>query len=186
MLPILIDDCEIPWELSTVQYLDLRGDLDGSLQALASRLGSATRIDLSTLSEHRFSELVADLLGGLGFSVERVHGPTERGFDLVARCKTTDPFGASKELTYLVEVKHYRHGRANLDTVHQLLSAMEHKPADTAGLLVTSSQFTSALREWASAQAEKGARLRLMDGAELKRLLFRNPAVTTKYFGEDR
>lgn len=186
VVPVLLEDCDVPPVLASKQFVDLRSNVDDGIAALAARLSAATRVDFAGLSEHEFEELIADLLKALGFEVQVVPGVHERGFDIVAMHRGMDPFGAEYRQRFLVQCKHYRHGRANLDSVQTLIEALGQPPEASTGLLVTTAQFTSPVREWVAVQVGRGKRLRLMDGTDLRRLLLQHPEVARKHFAKAR
>ena len=50
VVPVLLEDVELPPSLSGIQYLDFRGSQDRAIEALVSRLSSGVEIDFSTFS----------------------------------------------------------------------------------------------------------------------------------------
>ena len=184
VVPVLLEDCEVPPVLASKQYVDLRSNVDDGIAALAGRLSAAARMDFAGLGEREFEELIADLLKALGFEAQVVHGVHEKGFDIVATHRGMDLFGAEHRQRFLVACKHYRHGRASLDSVQTLIEALGQDPEASTGLLVTTAQFTSPVREWVAVQVGRGTRLRLMDGTDLRRLLLQHPEVARKHFAK--
>jgi HJR/Mrr/RecB family endonuclease len=186
LLPVLIEDCEIPPPLSLLQYLDLRTNIDEGINQLARTLGAASKIDFSRLSPRAFEQLVADLFSELGFKIEAVPTGKDGGIDIVAMSPAPDPFGPRQPQRWLVQVKHYQHGRADLKSVHELVARLDKAGDPTTGVVVTTGQFTSAVQEWVHDQVERGVRLELVDGTALKRLLLKHPDVARRHFEDVR
>lgn len=185
LVPVLLEDCDIPPVLAAKQYIDLRLNVSDGIATLAARFSAAIQLDFSVLSASEFEDLVGDLLRALSFDVQQVSAGRDGGVDLVvATHHGVDPFGAEYRERFLVECKHYRHGRANLDAVQTLIKAVRQDSESSTGLLITNGQFTSPVREWAAAQVECGNRLRLLSGTELKRLLLKHPEVARKYLAK--
>jgi len=182
LLPVLIADCEVPAPLANLRYFDLRADTEKGIDELIWELRSAPQIDFSRLNARQFEQLVADILSKIGFKIDAVK--TDGGIDIVASSPHQDAFGTGKAQHWLVQAKHYAHGRADLKSVRELVSQISADTENNTGVVVTSGQFTSAVQEWATSQRELGIRLQLIDGTGLKRLLLRHPDVATKYFEE--
>lgn len=184
LLPVLIADCEIPPTLANYQHLDLRKSFEVGVDQLVEQIEVAPEIDFSQLDGSEFEGLVADLLTELGFEdVEREWAVRDYGVDIKASYSHTDPFKARVTETWVVEIKFYRQGRADLKSVHQLVNYMSGLPARTKGLLVTNGQLTSAAREWLNSAEESGpVAVRVLDGTELKRLLLQKKHLVEKYF----
>lgn len=187
LLPVLIADCEIPPPLAYYQYLDLRTDFEEGVSRLVERVDAAPEIDFSELDWKAFEDLVVDLLTELGFrDIEREWAVSDLGVDLEAHYSYPDPFGVQVTDTWLVEMKFYRQGRADLKSIHRLVGYMSSLPARSKGLLITNGQLTSAARDWLeSAEASSRVEIRVVDGTELKRLLLQNRYLIKKYFVKD-
>lgn len=186
LLPVLIADCEIPPSLASYQFLDLRKDFDEGVNRLVEQIGLIPRIDFSLLDHKGFGNLIVDLLAKLGFgSLVREPGTAEIGVDIEAEYPTVDPFGVETTEIWLVEVKFYSQSRADLASLRQLVDYMQGLSPRNKGLLVTNGQLTSAARDWlASAEAQYRMRIRVIDGAELRRLLLQHKDLVDKYFGK--
>jgi hypothetical protein len=187
LLPVLIADCEIPPPLAYYQYLDLRTDFEEGVSRLVKQIDVAPEIDFSELDWKAFENLVVDLLTELGFrNIEREWAVSNLRVDLKAHYSYPDPFGVQVTDTWLVEIKFYRQGRADLKSIHQLVGYMSSLPARSKGLLITNGQLTSAARDWLkSAEANSRVDIRVVDGTELKRLLLQNRNLIKKYFVKD-
>jgi restriction endonuclease Mrr len=181
VVPVLFEDCEIPPILASSQHIDLRSGADQGVSALVERLNATTRFDLSALAASEFERLVGDLLTALAFDVKQRPPIADLGVDLIATHRGFDPFGVGYRQRFLVECKHYRHGRANLESVQTLINALSKDAENSTGLLVTTGQFTSPVRDWVAEQIRHGTRVRLVDGTELNQLLLQHPDLTRKY-----
>jgi hypothetical protein len=184
LLPVLISDSEVPSTLANYQYLDLSTDFERGLDRLVEQISAAPEIDFSKLDWRAFEALIADLLVELGFrNVEQKLAVSDSGVDIRAHYSHIDPFGIEVTDTWLVEIRFYRQGRADLKSIHQLGGYISGLPARSKGLLVTNGQLTSAAREWLkSAEANSRVEIRMIDGTELKRLLLQHSHLIRKYF----
>lgn len=121
LIPVMIEDCELPQTLTDRFYLDLRYDLEGGIQELTDQLLAAPDVDFSHLDWPTFEELVASLLVELGFSVRRTPRHHDSGFDFIASYPSNDPFRTEKTETWLVATKFYRKERISLNAVSGML-----------------------------------------------------------------
>lgn len=179
VIPILLEDVDLPPALSTIQHLNFSSDLQSGVDDLVARLSASIDIDFATLSFQDFENLVADLLDDIGFSIERE--PTVDGFhfDFAATYPSTDPFGGPTDNRWLIEVKHRSSGRVTVETIRQVASTW-HSLRDRSSFaqmaLITSGQITSAARELINS-----APIRLIEGVELRRILLTRPHLIRKY-----
>lgn len=185
VIPVVIEDCDVPAELATKHVIDLRRNVEDGIQLLVKQLGIAPSIDLSKIAPRRFEALVAELLERLGFyGIEREWILEGRHVDICARYSSKDPFGQQMEQVWLVEVKHYRRERAGVKDLAETVAFLSRLPDRYRGLLVLSSQLTSAARNWLVHASEQGhPSLRVIDGTELKKLLLKNFDLVGEYFG---
>ena len=184
VIPALIEDCDIPPVLADRQYLDLRRDLPAAIRRLVEQIGSAPALDFSKLDGPAFEDLVGDLLGKLGFAIQRSSLTRDTGFDFVASYRSHDPFGAENTDTWLVEARLYRDGRVSLQTLRQLLGAVVMAGGTKKGLVVTNGRLTSVARTFLAEGIERSHNeLRVIDGTELTNLLIQHPEVIRTYFG---
>ena len=188
LLPVLIADCEIPLLLATYQFLDLRTDFEQGVDLLVKQIAAAPGINFSELDGRAFEDLVADLLVELGFTnIEREAVVRDFPVDIKAQYSHTDPFGIEVTDTWLVEIKLYRQGRADLKSVNQLVGYLSALPARSKGLLITNGQLTSAAKQWLeSTEASTRIEIRVIDGTELKRLLLQHRDLIDKHFTRGR
>lgn len=184
LIPVLIEDCEIPPVFADRQYLDLSEDFDKGLERLISQLRAVPDIDFSRLDGRTFEKLVGDLLLELGFSIQQTPLSRDSGFDFIASFSSRDPFGAKRQETWCVEVKLYRDQRVSVSALRQMLGYLMTSPHVGKGLVVTNSRLTSVARDFLSETSTRsGHELRVIDGTELTNLLSQNPGLVERYFG---
>ncbi len=184
IIPVLIEDCQIPAALAGRVHLDLRSDLEQGVQTLIRELDVISLLDFSRLDHRSFERLVGDLLNVLGFSVEFFGQSPDAGFDLKATYPTRDPFGVLKDELWLVQVKLYRRDRVSISSIHEMVGRLMSFTGSSKGLIVTNSQLTSVAREFLDDFSIKSrAEVRIIDGAELRQLLLRHPDLVRLYFG---
>jgi hypothetical protein len=95
------------------------------------------------LTPRQFEEVVGELLTRQGYSVELTPFAKDGGLDIFVARK--DPVG---KFLYLVECKKYSPGHpVGVEVVRDLYGVVEQARA-TAGILATTSVFTSPAREW--------------------------------------
>lgn len=117
---------------------------------------------LSELGWQDFERLIASLFEGEGYQVEHcgTAGTGQRfdgGVDLVLRRAGE---------TVLVQCKHWNAGQVTHNAVHELIGIVETRQA-SAGILVSSGEFTPAARTAASSSRN----VSLIDGVELRERL---------------
>lgn len=186
VIPVLLEDCQIPSDLSGKLYLDLRSNFQQGVARLVEELSLTPQVDFDELNEISLMNLFVDLLETLGFfEVQLHHGPHDLGKDIEARYLSRDPFGKETEEVWIVQVKRYKSGRADLKSISQMFQTIGSMPENYKGLIVTNGQVTSATRSWLeSAKETKRDEIRIIDGTELRRLLLKHPALIQKYFGK--
>ncbi len=178
IIPVVLDDVEVPSSLRGLLHLDFRRDLKVGIDKLVAALAPTIDIDFSVLSPVQFEGLIADLLANLGFEVEREVTFEGCPFDFRVPVTRTDPFGLNFVEHWLIEVKHYSTGRLSAALVAKYAHlALTARDQNTRIALVTSSQVTSAARELV-----QNASLRLIEGIELKRILLGKPELARKHF----
>jgi restriction system protein len=119
------------------------------------------RFDLLEMDPFKFEHLVRQLFEKIGMKSWVTQASRDDGIDGVAIHE--DPILGG---VCVIQAKRYK-GVVEADAVRALWGAMEDKRA-TKGILVTTSWFGSAGRQFAANHQE---RLRLIEGAELKHLL---------------
>jgi hypothetical protein len=122
----------------------------------------------------------------VGFRLDEVRQGLDPGVDLRATYQRADPFGSPETEVWLVETKLYSHQRVSVEAIRQLAGFVSMAPSGTRGLLVTNAQLTSVAREYVvELERRPSARLRVLDGVDLKRLLRQFPAVAARHFGAE-
>ena len=184
VLPVLIEDCEIPPALAGRVMFDLREGALDSIARLADQLAGAPAIDLAALEFGAFENLLADLFEAEGYTVEREGRAAEFQWDLMLSDRGKEGVHLHGQAAkVVVEVKQYRHGRADLASLHKLAAMVDTLGIGFRGMLVTNGQLTSVSREWlANAQAQ-GGKLEVLDGTRLRALLLKYPRIVRRYFG---
>jgi len=184
VIPAVLDDSDVPPELARYGSVDLR-DIPMGIQSLVQQLGEVPRIDFSVLDYRRFEQLVADLLIARSFSVQLSSVTRDLGFDMLASYRTRDPFGAEHDEVWVVEVKYYRDQRVSINTLRQALGLLMTSEKASRGLVVTNGHLTSVARRFLHESSRRyGFQLRVIDGAELTRLLLQHPVLVERYFGK--
>ncbi|MGE7416181.1 TIR domain-containing protein [Methylobacterium tarhaniae] len=179
VVPVLLDDVEMPPYLRDIQYIDFRSKPRDAVDELVSLLRSTSGIDFSRLSPKQFEDLIADLFIDMGLNVEREIYAHDFMFDYKIIYKNRDPFGAITKETWLVEAKHYSSGRLSVSTIKDFAARAYRAPNISEHIaLVTSSQITSAARE-----VLRNLPIRVVEGVELKRLLITRKDLVNRYFG---
>jgi len=182
LVPVLIEDCEIPDFFSRFAIFDLRLQSGKNIRKLVDFIVNAGRVDFSNFHAHKFDRLVTDLLKELGFTnVEQEVLWKDAHIDIKAQYLQKDPFGVVKKELWLVETKLFQDERASIGAINQLLRLLGDTPGNCRALLVTNGQLTSFARTWLS-QKTMGREVRIIEGPELKNLLLRFPELVGKYF----
>ncbi|KPQ43778.1 MAG: TIR domain protein [Candidatus Methanoperedens nitroreducens] len=185
ILPVIIEDCQIPSLLAERRWIDLSSDFDANLDRLVQQIQAISDLDFSRLDGHLFTKLVADLLIELGFKIVQEADVSGGRIDITAEIERTDPFGNTRTEIWLVETKFYRKERADLSALHQLVSYVSKLPEYCKALLVTNGQLTSPARNWlVQIQSSQRSEIRVIEGPELKRLLLSHKKLIDNYFKE--
>jgi HJR/Mrr/RecB family endonuclease len=138
--------------------LVIRRDWDALIASIAA---NANR--LRSIGPRDFEELIANLLEREGYRVIITPASKDGGRDLIAT--TNSPLGSH---LYLVECKHYSPNHlVGVELIRNLYGVVEMERA-TAGLIITSSSFTSGALE---AQRSLCHRLHLKDYNELMTMI---------------
>ena len=127
-------------------------------------------LDLSKLSGVEFERVVSTVLQQMGFRCEMTKASGDGGIDIIA---TLDqPLTGGR---YLIQCKRFAPDTpVGAPIVREFYGALTADPEALKGILITTSDFTSQAREFAS-----GLRVELIDGGQLKRLMSR-PAEKAK------
>jgi len=180
LLPVRVDDCEIPPAFEDQQVLDIVAGSEKGFDDLTRIIGLVPNVDLNAVEPGTFESLIIDLLSKEGF-VQSTAVP-DVGIDLlVEHSKSTQPASGLKEIT-VVQVKRYPHSKADLMSLNRLASFLKRSPGVKKGLLVTNSSLTSAAKGWLEHLNSEGINISVIDGVELKELLLRHQDLIQKYF----
>jgi hypothetical protein len=183
VIPVLIDDCDIPPLLADRVFFDLSRDFPEAMQRLVNQIRSAPDVDFSRLDGETFVKVVIDLLARLGFSVQNTPIASGSEFDLIATFRSHDPFGTEETNTWLVETKLYRNERVSVSALRKMLTYLMPSCGNKKGLIITNSRLTSVAREFLSENiGGSGSQLRVIDGTELTNLLIKYPDLIQAYF----
>lgn len=182
VIPVLIDDCQIPEELKSLAFIDIRKDMDKGINQLVDRISTIPEIDFEELNYKEFESLVFDLLVCLGFknitSNTKIANTIE--VDLVATYERKDPFRGLVSEKWLFELKLYHNSRPNLRSLNNLAEYLKIE-MNTRVVLITNSQLTSVASDWINSSKYKDF-IYVVDGTELRRLLVMNNELIKKYF----
>jgi hypothetical protein len=184
ILPVLLEDCELPPSLATVLLFDMRSGIEENIERLVHVLQSTPSIDFGVMSPQAFEGLARDLLEKLGFeSIQSQSRQKDWGADFVAEYRHKDSFGAETKDFYVIETKLYRDSRADLRALNQLVHYAKRDPKINKALLITNSTPTSVALDWVKEiQKTTTVSVRVIDGTELKRLLLQYPDLVSQYF----
>lgn len=184
IIPVIVEDCEIPNSLKEQPRIDLRSDTERELKKLIRLITYAPRINFSLLNERKFNHLVVEILKKKGFqAIEIEPSMDDRRFDLQAEYFSSDSFGVIKKERWLIDIRLYRKQRPDLRSVRQLALYLAAMPEQWNVLLVTNSQLTSAARNWLTEEINKrNISLRVIEGPELKHILVENIELIDRYF----
>lgn len=190
VLPVIIEDCQVPAVLAQRQWVDLRSDFEGNLERLIEHISAIPDLDFTRLDPRSFELLVADLLLQLGFQQLEDTGQRNTPIDIKLERTTTEPTGEASKETWLVEAKLYRRGQQWLSALQQMITYASKLPTDQNYhlLLVTDGQLTSAARNWMAHfspgdQSDSPIQgLQVIEGPQLRRLLLTNDELVAKYF----
>ncbi len=126
------------------------------------------RPNLATLTAYEFESLVRDLFQKMGHDTRQTRASRDGGVDCVAW--DTRPILGGK---VVIQAKRYRHV-VGVGAVRDLYGTMQNERANK-GILITTSHYTSAAREFAQSLP-----LQLIDGAGLLSLLETQAGVMAK------
>jgi hypothetical protein len=183
VVPALIKDCDVPPALQSYMRVDLRGDRERGLLSLIDTLTSARDVNFAQLSPRVFEALVADLFRAEGFAVTQTSPTQDGGHDLLLRAAPTFALAGTEPSTIAVQVKHYKERRVSVQTIREVIGSVVLAGARATGLIVSSSQLTSAARELVSDVNNRGVvALEVIEGPQLKQRVLRHPDVVDKYF----
>lgn len=183
LLPIRIDECEIPSILKDQEVIDIAGRRKEEFNKLIHIIGAVPNVDLTSVDPQRFEALVKDLLIKEGFttSVDVVGGDV--GYDLLVEYSNAGTLESEPVGVTAIQVKHYPKSKADLMALTQFAASLKRSANIRKGILVTNSSLTSTAREWLEHlnKAEEVS-ISVIEGVEFKELLLRHQDLIQKYF----
>jgi HJR/Mrr/RecB family endonuclease len=186
VIPVLVEDCELPPFFSNRLYFDLRTNREQGIAKLTGQLIRVPQIEFARLGPEAFETLIANLLKELGFRVEMTPATRDGGYDILARRPSVDPFGKAIEETWLVEAKHLSQGRISLSSLRALAGVLTLEKPDAKGLIITSSKLTSVAKEYLDTISQRtGRTIRVVEREELTKLLLDHPDSAKELLGEN-
>jgi HJR/Mrr/RecB family endonuclease len=184
VIPVLVEDCEVPSFFSDRLHFDLRTNREQGIAKLSRQLSRAPQIEFSRLEPEAFETLIANLLKELGFRLEMTPATGDGGYDILARRPSVDPFGKAIEETWLVEAKHLSQGRISLASLRALAGVLALEKPDAKGLIITSSKLTSVAKEYLDTISQRtGRTIRVVEREELTKLLLDHPNSAKELLG---
>lgn len=188
VLPVLIEECDIPSLLLDRRYANFRDDADSAYHELLDSIlhhferrhphvnlellrvveprqdarpeAASNASVLKQLAPRHFEELVAQLLGAAGYEVRLAPLSRDGGYDIIASPRAALKIGATEQV--IVECKAWK-DPVGVDAVHRLAALKALNPG-TRVVLVTTSRFTGPARN-----AAKAAGIDLVDADALAR-----------------
>lgn len=179
ILPIKIDDSEIPSDLSGYLYADFSDDRKKGLEILKRSLLKENKVDFefkdwSNFDGRKFEDLIFDLLKYEGFKAQRTPPTRDGGYDFIA--KTENILGSSEKI--IIESKFYKSQKISIDVLRQLYAVASIEKVNKV-LLITNSELTNSSRNFL---AHSTSNIIVWEGHELIRRLFSYPDLIKKYF----
>jgi hypothetical protein len=175
VVPVLLEPCDLPEGLRDWLPVDLSEDGALGVGRLIARLRGERAINFKTLDAVAFERLVGDVLEREGYSVTARSGGRDMAYDLIATRGSEQ---------WVVEVKHYSHGkRVSVSVIHQVAELLRRLDLEASALLVTSTQLTSVAQEYlADTAGQSQASITVIDGVALKQLIAKHPDLIETYF----
>jgi len=179
ILPIKIDDSEIPPDLSGYLYADFSNNREQGLEILKRSLLRVNKVDFefqdwSGFDWRKFEDLIFDLLNSEGFKVQRTPPTRDGGYDFIA--KTENVLGTSEKI--IIESKFYKSQKISIDILRRLYAIASIEKVNKV-LLITNSELTNSSRNFL---AHSASNIIVWEGHELIRRLFSFPDLIEKYF----
>ncbi|WP_449221426.1 toll/interleukin-1 receptor domain-containing protein [Tistrella mobilis] len=178
VIPVLLDDVELPDPLRYIAYLDCRGDPREAMRRLASQVLSTVLIDFSRLTGRQFENLVGDLLQDFGMRIERDVRLHDMHIDFRAYFQTHDVFGTPIEEIWLINVNYHLNDRVSASkSVDLEIKSRPFRKNNTYFALISSGNLTSVARN-----ILQKSNIRVIEGVDLKRILCNRPHLVRQYF----
>jgi hypothetical protein len=183
ILPIKIDNSEVPSDLSGYLYADFSGNREQGLAILRRSLLQSNKVDYefqdwSNFDGRKFEDLIFDLLNLEGFNVQRTPPTRDGGYDFVG--KVDNALGSSEKI--IIESKFYKNQKISIEILNRLYAIASIEKVSKV-LLITNSELTNSSRNFI---AHSAANIFVWEGHELIRRLFSFPSLVEKYFPKAR
>jgi len=185
ILPILIEDTIIPFDISNLRYSDFTKNKELALQELVQAIVRDERRVFQTpnweeIDPITFEKLVYDLLVKEGFKIIQQTETKDIGIDFVAYYDKTLPGNLVSQEKWAVEAKFYKNSRLSVHSIAQVYGIAKLSKAD-AVLLVTNSYLTNSARDIIAHQI-KDIKVMVWDETSLSDLLTKYTDIRDKYF----
>lgn len=179
ILPIKIDDSEVPSDLSNYLYADFSHSRSQGLDTLIRSLSQDNKVDYefqdwSGFDWRKFESLIFDLLNAEGLKVQKTPPTRDGGYDFVA--KTTNVLGSEEKI--IIESKFYKNKKISIDVLRNLYGISIVEKVNKV-LLITNSELTNSSRSFLENSTPN---ITVWEGHELIRKLFCYPELVEKYF----
>lgn len=179
ILPIKIDESDVPSDLSNYLYADFSKSRSQGLDNLMRSLSQDYKVnyefkDWSGFDWKKFESLIFDLLNAEGFNVQKTPPTRDGGYDFVA--KTTNILGSEEKI--IIESKFYKNKKISIDVLRNLYGVSIVEKVNKV-LLITNSELTSASRAFLESSTPN---ISVWEGHELIRKLFSYPELVERYF----
>ncbi|WP_018343898.1 TIR domain-containing protein [Cytophaga aurantiaca] len=178
IIPIKIDDSEVPSDLAGYLYADFSTNREQGLELLKKTLLQENKVDFEfqdwfEFSPQKFEDLTYDLLKLEGFNLQRTPPIRDGGYDFIA--KTTNVLGVEEKI--IIESKFYK-SKISIDLLRKLYAVALVEKVNKV-LLITSSELTNSSREFIMNSAPN---ITVWEGHQLIQKLFLYPDLVEKYF----
>jgi len=179
IIPIKIDESDLPSDLSNYLYADFSKSRSQGLEVLKRSLSEDNKVDYefndwSGFDWKKFESLIYDLLNAEGLNVQRTPPTRDGGYDFVA--KTTNILGAEEKI--IIESKFYNNKKISIDIIRQLYGVSTIEKVNKV-LLITNSELTNASRSFLENSTPN---ISVWEGHDLIRKLFSYPELVERYF----
>lgn len=179
IIPIKIDNSELPADLSSYLYADFSKNREQGLEILKRSLLQTNKVDYefqdwSDFDWRKFKNLIFDLLNSEGFKVQKTPPTRDGGYDFVT--KTQNVFGSEEKI--IIESKFYKNQKISIDVLRRLYAVASIEKVNKV-LLITNSELTNSSRNFL---AHSASNIIVWEGHQLTRKLFSYPELVEKYF----
>ena len=185
ILPIIIDDTPVPFDLSSLKYADFTKNKDLALQELIQTIRQEEQRIIQPpnwdeLGPASFENLVYDLLIEEKLQVTRQFSSKDQGFDFLAYFHNILPGNIVSQEKWLVEAKFYKNSKLSVSSIAKFYGIAKLSDA-RAILLVTNSDLTNAAKDFI-ADRIKDLNVLVWDATILLDLLAKHDNIRSKYF----